>query len=185
MVVYFHCNPVTYEVFYIGIGRRADRAFTFGGRNFLWNKYVIDNGKPIVRIIHTGLDKEDACLMERFYIMIYVRNANGGQLTNLAKGGNGGKPEGTRSKKNKKVLERYLLGISKQPPKEIKENVKKIHGASKPVLMIDRNTKQTVKRFVSIVEAKKYLSLPYSNGNISIALRGKNLSAYGYLWKYE
>ena len=48
--VYFHKNPITKEIFYVGIGNKK-RAWNFKNRNIHWLRYVGKYGKPIIEII--------------------------------------------------------------------------------------------------------------------------------------
>ena len=51
-----------------------------------------------------------------------------------------------------------------------------------PVVMCDKNTNETIKEFISIREAAKYI-----NGdmrNIWNCLKGNKRTAYGYIWRY-
>ena len=90
MIVYFHRNPVTYEIFYVGIASqkgRAQRPYKKDNRNKYWHHTVNKYGNPIVQIVHTGLTKDDACKWEIFYISLLGKKINGGQLVNIADGG--------------------------------------------------------------------------------------------------
>lgn len=88
MHVYFHRNPITYEIFYVGIGVRKWRAYDFKhGRNPFWRSYIIKYGTPIVQIVHYGLDKEHAHFWERHYIKLLGKKKDGGTLVNISDGG--------------------------------------------------------------------------------------------------
>lgn len=87
--LYIHRNPVTYEIFYVGIGIN-DRAFhlRYTKRNILWGKYVRKHGKPIVQIIQKDLSRDDAAELEELIISLLGRKvANDGILTNISTGG--------------------------------------------------------------------------------------------------
>lgn len=92
MVVYFHRNPVTYQVFYIGIGTSEKRAYSFyeKSRSTVWHRYVRKYGKPIVDVVMTGLTKEQAVREEIYLINYFGRINNGGILYNLNDGGDTG-----------------------------------------------------------------------------------------------
>ena len=53
---------------------------------------------------------------------------------------------------------------------------------SKRVQMIDINTGDVIREFVSVAEASRIMHI--SHGNISAACRGERRQASGYLWKY-
>lgn len=86
MVVYFHRNPVTGIVFYVGIGQRR-RAGESAGRNIIWNNYVRKYGRPVIEIIHENLTKSEAYFWEKHYILKYKRKKEGGTLANITAGG--------------------------------------------------------------------------------------------------
>ncbi len=90
MIVYFHRNPITFEIFYVGIASengRCQRPHKLDNRNRYWTNTVKKYGGFIVQIVHNGLLKERACCWERFYIRLLGRKIDGGQLVNLALGG--------------------------------------------------------------------------------------------------
>lgn len=92
MIVYFHRNPVTYEIFYVGIGTSLYRAKSFGptARNCFWYRYVLKYGLPVVQIVHNGISKEKAIKWEIHYILLLGKRNNGGQLVNISDGGETG-----------------------------------------------------------------------------------------------
>lgn len=88
MIVYFHRNPITYEIFYAGIGTRKWRSYEFNsGRNPYWQNYVAKYGNPVVQIVHENVTKEIAHYWEKFYIKLLGRKTEDGQLTNITEGG--------------------------------------------------------------------------------------------------
>lgn len=52
-----------------------------------------------------------------------------------------------------------------------------------PVLMIDKNTGETIKRFGSLIDAAHYIGKKKSC-NIVSCCKGKLKSAHGYVWRY-
>ena len=54
----------------------------------------------------------------------------------------------------------------------------------KPVLMLDKNTLEEIRRFDSITEAMKFLGKPPQTGHIGDVCNGKRGTAYGYKWKW-
>lgn len=90
MIVYFHRNPNTYEIFYVGIASekgRVQRPYKKDNRNKYWNHYVNKHGGFVVQIVHKGLSIADASDWERWYISLLGKKINGGCLVNLADGG--------------------------------------------------------------------------------------------------
>lgn len=71
--VYSHSNPITKEIFYIGIGYK-NRCFKFtSGRNKDYINYVKKYGNPIVDILYANLSREEACNLEKKLILKYGR----------------------------------------------------------------------------------------------------------------
>lgn len=90
MIVYFHRNPKTYDIFYVGIASekgRVNRPYRSSNRNKYWTHYVNKHGGFVVQIVHRGLSKEKAIYWERWYISLFGKKINGGSLVNLADGG--------------------------------------------------------------------------------------------------
>jgi hypothetical protein len=53
-----------------------------------------------------------------------------------------------------------------------------------PVLMIDKETNEVIKRFGSIIDGARYLNLTKS-GDIVNCCKRKLKSSHGYIWRYE
>lgn len=71
--LYYHKNPITKELFYVGIGTNK-RAWDFmSGRNPHYRNYIKKYGEPIVDIIKENLTKEEACSIELKLISKYGR----------------------------------------------------------------------------------------------------------------
>jgi len=89
MLVYFHRNNKTMQVFYVGIGSRIDRAKASGitDRSVYWHRYVAKHGNPVIQIVHSNLSKVEAIWWEIHYIKIFGKTNNGGQLVNTSDGG--------------------------------------------------------------------------------------------------
>ena len=62
-----------------------------------------------------------------------------------------------------------------------KEKLREIF--SKPVLMIDKVTREVIREFKSTTEAEQYLGA--KGHHISCCCNGKRKTAYGYIWKYK
>src|SRR5580704_13442470 len=89
-VVYFHRNPQTKEVFYVGIGN-TNRPSERWQRRRVWKEYVKEFGDPIIEIVHTGLTWEEAVEKEIYYIALFGRRdiRITGTLLNMTDGGDG------------------------------------------------------------------------------------------------
>jgi hypothetical protein len=106
MLVYFHRNPKTYQIFYVGIASengRIERPFKKDNRNRYWTHVVEKYGNPIVQIVLCNLEKEKALEWEKYYIKLLGKKTHGGQLVNLSDGGESN--EGyTHTEKNKELF---------------------------------------------------------------------------------
>lgn len=89
MVVYRHRRLDTYEVFYIGIGKKEKRAYSKYNRNKHWHNIVNKVGY-IVEILYEVDTWEEACELEMLLISEYGRKDLGlGNLVNRTDGGDG------------------------------------------------------------------------------------------------
>lgn len=116
---YFHVNPVTKEVFYVGIGAKK-RPNERKSRSNYWKNYVALHGFE-VQIIHENQTKEEAISKEIEYIKEFGRKDKGaGSLINLTDGGEGAfgvicsKPKKPISEKTRQKIKannaKYWLG---------------------------------------------------------------------------
>lgn len=89
--VYKHIRIDTKDVFYVGIGKTLNRAYTRCSRNKYWKNIVNKcSGKFLVEILHTDITWEEACQKEKEYIKHYGRSdVFLGKLCNLTDGGEG------------------------------------------------------------------------------------------------
>lgn len=86
-VLYFHINNITGEVFYVGIGN-SKRPYNKRRTKF-WHNIVNKYGYDII-IEETGLSKEQACELEKYWInRIGRRDLGLGTLVNQTDGGDG------------------------------------------------------------------------------------------------
>ena len=81
--IYFHINPLTNKVFYVGKGHK-NRAYQKRSRNQYWKNTVAKYGY-IIDIIDHNLTNEEAGIKEIFYIKFFGRN----NLVNMTDGGEG------------------------------------------------------------------------------------------------
>ena len=89
MIVYRHRRLDTNEVFYIGIGKTKQRAYSKHQRNPHWHNIVNKYGYSVE--IVTACDTwEEACQIEQYLIKYYGRKDLGlGTLVNMTDGGDG------------------------------------------------------------------------------------------------
>lgn len=253
--LYYHKNPITKELFYIGIGTNK-RAWDFiSGRNSHYKNYIKKHGEPVVDIIKENLTKEEACSIEMESIAKYGRKgiepkgillnksiggetialgnkfteeqkqkivqAKTGQKYNIPEGrihGSKGKPkpdgfmsneirkkisQGNKGKKHSKIHSNKGIPISEETKQKIsKANSKpkppgfgnliklrvdyKLIGEknSKPIFQLDKNN-NIIQEFKSIKEALEYLGKSPNNSCITSCLKGRQKTAFGYIWKYK
>lgn len=87
--VYLHKRLDKDEVFYVGIGKNIERAYSKHNRNQYW-KNIVAKTDYQVKIVASDLSWEDACKMEIELISKYGRNDfKQGSLCNLTNGGDG------------------------------------------------------------------------------------------------
>lgn len=85
--VYFHTNPVTNDVFYVGIGTTV-RAWNARQRNIFWKRTVNKYGGFNVNIVEENLTLDKAIEREKYYIEKFGRRDKSlGTLVNLTDGG--------------------------------------------------------------------------------------------------
>jgi len=87
-VVYLHRNPISNQVFYVGIGN-LQRSKHFGSRSPRWKAYVNKYGNPIVEIYKDKLFEYEATYLESFLIKTFGIKGfhEWGILVNLSHGG--------------------------------------------------------------------------------------------------
>lgn len=90
-IVYKHYRPDTNQLFYIGIGKNEDRAYSTANRNEKWYSIVDECGFN-VEIIYKDISKEKASEIEKKLISEYGRVGieEDGILVNIHSGGYGG-----------------------------------------------------------------------------------------------
>lgn len=88
MVVYFHRNPQTFDIFYVGIGNiKRPYQFNLCNRNEYWHRIVNKYGPPLVQIMHKDVSSAVAKELEKHYIKIFGIANEGGMLCNMTYGG--------------------------------------------------------------------------------------------------
>ena len=128
-------------------------------------KYGIENFS--LTIIEEDIKDSDIDEKERYYITYYNSIAPNGY--NLSAGGMSNM---TISPKGRQKLRNINLGIHN--PK-----------CCKWILMINKETKQIIRKFGSTREAARFLGDENKYRSIAYCLEGKTKSAQGYLWRYE
>jgi hypothetical protein len=87
-IVYQHRTADTNELFYIGIGKKEERAYLKSPRSEFWKRVVGKHGR-IVEILFNNISWGEACQIETYLIRFYGRSDQGGILINRTDGGNG------------------------------------------------------------------------------------------------
>ena len=54
-----------------------------------------------------------------------------------------------------------------------------------PIKCIDKDTKEIIHKFPSIISAERWLNKKGANSNIKRCLNGKYKTAYGYIWEED
>ncbi len=142
-VIYFHINPLTNEIFYVGIGSKK-RASDIRERNSYWHD-IVDQFGVIVDIVEEDLTWQEACDKERFYIKCIGRKDKGkGTLVNLTDGGNGNVNVSveTRNKLSK-------INSGKKHTQETKDKIAKSNSGKK-------HTQETKDKIAKIHTGKKH-----------------------------
>ena len=128
-------------------------------------KYGKENFK--IEILEDKITKDDIDEKERYFIKFYDTLIPNGY--NLSTGGISNKD---LNEETKERLSEMNMGI-KNPR------------CKKYILQIDKNTKEILNRFGSAREAARFLGNESKNVSINYCLRGKQKTAYGYIWKYD
>jgi hypothetical protein len=172
--VYKHIRKDKNEVFYIGIGKYKNRAYSKSGRNTHWNN-ITKNIEYDVEIIEDNLSWNDACEREKYWIKYYGRrNLNEGTLVNMTDGGEGQFGRIVTDDMKKRLSEfnkgKFLSD----------EHKKKISNSSKSKLVTDETRKK-----LSLLSKGRVLTNEHRN-RISKSMQGKQSgeknSNYGKVW---
>lgn len=188
--LYVHRNPLTNQIFYVGIGVNK-RAWEKHARNKHWRNYVGKYGFPVIEIVKNNLTKKEACVLEQEYIKKYgrINIDKDGILVNKSEGGEGGTYgyKWNRTKEQKAKISNSLLGkpkskehcsnISKAKINKISKKLNK----GKPILQFDLNG-NLVQEWSCVKLAAEYLNKNVRN--IYECLNNPNRTAYGFKWVY-
>jgi hypothetical protein len=162
--LYFHLNPITKEVFYIGIGSNKYRPTNFTERNPIWKHYVKKYGEPIVEIVHTNLTKEEACRLEIEYIKQYGRKNSDpqGKLVNISEGGESGSKGYKQTQEHVKKRVQILKGKKHSIETKQKQRKAKLGTKQSPETRLKRSNSRKGKTYPKISEALKGKKQPQS-----------------------
>jgi hypothetical protein len=189
--VYTHLNPLTKEIFYVGIGK-GNRAWNqWAGRNKFWDNYVNKYGFE-VEIIAENLTRNQAGKVEIELIAHLGRRQidDGGTLVNRSSGGDGGSGGYTHTEEWKRQHSERQIGKKKKPlSQEAKEKISKaLKGREsywkKPVLQFDKQG-NFIREWSSAKAAKRETG---AKNIFEVASGYKNQiykSSGGYIWKYK
>lgn len=127
-IVYRHRRLDTNKIFYIGIGKSEERAYSNTSRNYHWRN-ITKNTKYNVEIVATEISWEDACELESFLISEYGRrDLKLGDLVNMTGGGEGSLGRVVKDS-TKSIWKKQRFG---KPLKESHiENIKNNHASKK------------------------------------------------------
>jgi hypothetical protein len=189
--VYTHLNPLTKEIFYVGIGK-GNRAWNrWAGRNKFWDNYVNKYGFEI-EIVAENLTRNQAGKIEIELIAHLGRRQidEGGTLVNRSLGGDGGSGGYTHTEEWKRQHSERQIGKKKKPlSKEAKEKISKaLKGREahwgKPVLQFDKQG-----NFIKEWPSTKIAKIETGAKNIFEVASGYKNQMYkssgGYIWKYK
>jgi hypothetical protein len=118
-VVYVHKKKNTNKIFYVGIGKNENRAYSKLNRNVYWQN-IVEKYDYDVEIVHTNLDWNTACEIEKLLINEYGRS----NLSNMTDGGEG---LSNPSKELRDKMSKSQIG-KKQSLETIQKRVNKIKG---------------------------------------------------------
>lgn len=123
-VVYQHIRLDTNEVFYVGIGKTEERAYSKNKRNSHWYNVINKCGYK-VEIIYNDLKWNVACQMEKYLIAEYGRDDLGlGTLVNKTDGGDG-VVGNIVSEKSKKLVSEKMKGNKNSLGRKVSEETRK------------------------------------------------------------
>jgi hypothetical protein len=163
--VYFHKNPITKEIFYVGLGK--DKRAWSSKRNIFWKNYVKKYGEPIIEIYKNNISIYQAAELEIELIKKYGRRGydKDGILLNKSTGGEFTAYGSIKSQKSKDLISLKL----KDKPKHTLESKQKIREKH-----LGRKCSQ---------ETKNKMSKPRKEGtgyNISKANKGRKSGFEGH-----
>ena len=189
--VYTHLNPVTKDVFYVGLGKGNRAHNKWSGRNKFWDNYVNKHGFE-VEIVAENLTRSQAGKLEIDLIAHLGRRQidEGGVLVNRSTGGDGGSGGYTHTEEWKRIQSEKRIGISRGPlSNDAKAKLSKsLTGREvtwgKHVLQYDKQG-----NFIREWDNMKEASRQTGAKNIFEVVSGYKNQMYkssgGYVWKYK
>lgn len=128
-IVYKHIRKDSREVFYVGIGKNRERAYSQANRNKHW-KHIVEKVGYEVIILREDITWKEACNLEKNLIKEYGRrDLKAGTLVNMTDGGEGieNPSEELRQKLRYKKTEDHIqkLRDAIKGTKQSKETIKK------------------------------------------------------------
>ena len=186
---YAHYTADTKELFYIGKGTTSKdfpfkRAFSEGGRNYLWKHKVKKHSGFLCEILASWKTEKEAFEHEIFLISVFA-----GKLVNLTLGGEGcsgrkqSEEEKTKRANSIRGLKRTPLTLKRMSEAQKKNKVAKdtlinnIKLQKKQVLCID-----TEIIYNSISDAGREMNIAFQN--ISKVCKKQRPKAGGYKWEF-
>lgn len=162
--VYKHIRKDNNIVFYIGIGKTINRAYSTKGRNNFWEN-IVKETDYIVEIIESGITWETAIEKEKFWISEIGRYDLGkGTLVNLTDGGEG---ISGHSDELKKVLREHRIGkkLPELQKLKISQSLKgkkkpKTHGKNVSKSLKGRKLSEEHKKNIGKSIKNKYIDTP-------------------------
>lgn len=203
-LIYLHKRKIDGEVFYIGISKNKERAFSKKSRSLFWKRYT-DKYEFFVEILSEKMSWDDACEAEKELICFYGRrDLELGNLLNLTDGGEGtlnpseevikgriiimkGNNYGLGYKftdNQRNNLKQSLIGntrsVGRTHPKEVKYKISK--ALNKSVSQYNKK-EELINNYPSITEASKINNI--SGSHITKVCKNTRKTAGGFIWKYE
>jgi hypothetical protein len=181
--VYIHHNPITNQIFYVGVGYKK-RAWTFKwGHSKHYYNYVLKYGTPIVEIYKNNLTEDEAYQLEEQLISKYGRMGidKDGILVNKSSGGK------TSAKGTKQYITdewKKKIGDANRGKKKHTTKTKNSisNKNSKPVIQYSLNN-ELIKEWKSQWDASQKLNINHKSINNCVI--GLAKTAGNYIWKYK
>lgn len=167
--LYFHINPMTCKIFYVGIGKN-NRELSKRARNPHWHNIVNKYGY-VVDIIFENLSWEEACILEKKYIRHFGRRDLGlGCLVNMTEGGDGN----VGSVRSQESIEKCLA--TRKGYKHSKSTIAKMSGENHPGYNRERSEETKLKLSLFNKGKKKGPMSEEHKLKIKYALQGRTKS---------
>lgn len=157
--LYFHKNPKTNQIFYVGIGVRYRYKEIKTNRNQHYLNYVNKHGYPLIEIIHKNVSFQKACKLEIKYIKQFGRIGyeKYGILVNKGLGGEVGARGMKHSKEWKDNHSKQMTIISNT--EEFKDRISKLHSGK----TVSKETRNKISKSLELIKEER-------SNNIKIGL---------------